>query len=135
MFEYFLMIFWVNLKNKIIANLLTGLTLAILSSALFKNCLFESNDEFDLSGLEIVSNFVFISDLSSFLINQSINLFYLKRMYTISRSYSSVRFSFLIIKFKSKEILELNLEMKNYRRVNSMYKIRSFRPQIIAIIV
>jgi hypothetical protein len=25
--------------------------------------------------------------------------------------------------------------MKNYRRVNSMYKIRSFRPQIIAIIV
>ncbi len=101
------MIFGINLKNKVIANLLTGLTLAILSSALFKNFLFESNDEFHLSGLEIVSKFAFISDLSSF----------------------------LIIKFRSKEILELNLEMKNYRRVYSIYKTRSFRPQIIAIIV
>ncbi len=88
MFEYVLMIFGINIENKILAHFLTGLTLSIFSVLSLRSLLLiQIKDDFGLLFTKILCFIIYFSNL----------------------------LSYLWIKLKSKEILELNTQLKKQR--------------------
>ncbi len=88
MFEYVLMIFGINIKNKILTQFLTGLTLSIFSLLSLRNLLLiQIKDDFGLLFIRVLCLIMCFSNL----------------------------LSYIWIKFKSKEILELNAQLKKQR--------------------
>ncbi len=108
MFEYFLMFFGINLKNKFLAHFLTGLTFSVFSLLFIRYFIkFTNNDGFNSLFIDLMPMMFFFSEL----------------------------LSFLLIKIKSEKILELNSKMKNYRKLNFVKKHNINKPLIIAIVV
>ncbi len=108
MFEYFLIIFGINLKNKVFGHIITGLTFAIFSSLLIRYFfLFKIND-----------------NLNSILFKLFLSSIYLLNLITYS-----------VIKFKSQKILELNAKIKTYCKVYFVNQLNIYKPFIIAVIV
>ena len=108
MFEYVLMIFGINIENKILAHFLTGLTLSIFSVLSLRNLLLiQIKDDFGLLFTKILCFIMCFSNL----------------------------LSYLWIKLKSKEILELNTQLKKQRINNFVNKSRFYCSSILAITV
>jgi hypothetical protein len=108
MFEYFLIIFGINLKNKVLGHIITGLTFAIFSSLLMRYFFL----------LKINNN------LNSILFKLFLSSIYLSNLITYS-----------VIKFKSQKILELNAKIKTYCKVYFVNRLNIYKPFIIAVIV
>jgi hypothetical protein len=107
MFEYLLMIFGINIQNKILSQFLTGLTLTIFSVLSLRNLLLiQMKDDFGLLFTKILCFIMCFSNL----------------------------LSYIWIKFKSKEILELNIQFKK-QRINIFVKSSFYCSSILAITV
>jgi hypothetical protein len=108
MFECIIKIFGINSDQKIVAQLLTGLTLTIFSVLLIRIVLLmQIEDDLDLFIIKFICLIICFSNL----------------------------FSYLLIKFKSEEILKLNSKLRCHRNRSSVKTINVYYPSLMAFAV
>jgi hypothetical protein len=108
MFEYIIKIFGINSDQKIVAQLLTGLTLTIFSVLLIRILLLvQIEDDLVLFITKFMCLIICLSNL----------------------------FSYLLIKFKSEEILKLNSKIRCHKNRSSVKTINVYYPSLIAFAV
>jgi hypothetical protein len=108
MFEYIIKIFGISSDQKIVAQLLTGITLTIFSVLLIRILLLKQiEDDLDLFIIKFMCLILCFSNL----------------------------FSYLLIKFKSEEILKLNSKIRCHRNRSSIKTINVYYPSLIAFAV